>query len=227
MSMQVNIEASWKEALKQEFEQPYFFQLVEFLKQEKKSGRVIYPLGPEIFNAFQRTPLQAVKVVILGQDPYHGEGQAHGLSFSVRKGVRIPPSLQNIYKELANDVGFQIPDHGDLSAWARQGVLLLNASLTVLANQPMSHSKIGWEVFTDAVIRTVSEQLTSCVFLLWGSFAQQKRSLIDTKKHLILEAPHPSPLSAHRGFFGCRHFSLSNAYLISKGRDAVDWQLEF
>lgn len=227
MSMQVNIEASWKEALKQEFGQPYFFQLVEFLKQEKKSGRVIYPLGPEIFNAFQQTPLQAVKVVILGQDPYHGEGQAHGLSFSVRKGVRIPPSLQNIYKELANDVGFQIPDHGDLSAWARQGVLLLNASLTVLANQPMSHSKIGWEVFTDAVIRTVSEQLTSCVFLLWGSFAQQKRSLIDTKKHLILEAPHPSPLSAHRGFFGCRHFSLSNAYLISKGRDAVDWQLEF
>ena len=225
--MRVQIETSWKDALKREFEQLYFHRLVEFLKQEKRTGRLIYPPGQEIFNAFEQTPLHTVKVVILGQDPYHGEGQAHGLSFSVRKGVRIPPSLQNIYKELANDVGFQIPAHGDLSAWARQGVLLLNASLTVQANQPMSHSKIGWELFTDAVIRTISEQMTSCVFLLWGSFAQQKRSLIDAKKHLILEAPHPSPLSAHRGFFGCRHFSLSNAYLISNGRAPVYWQLQY
>lgn len=220
----VRIEASWKEALKDEFEQPYFQAIATFLKNEKAAGKVIFPPGPQIFNAFDSTPFHAVKVVVLGQDPYHNPGEAMGLCFSVPKGVRIPPSLQNIYKELAADVGATLPDHGDLSKWASQGVFLLNAMLTVEKNQAASHQKIGWQNFTDAVIRKLSLEREHLVFLLWGGFAKKKSELIDAGKHLILEAAHPSPL-AGGAFFGCRHFSKTNEYLLAHDQEPIDWQI--
>jgi len=222
--MEVKIEPSWKEALKDEFGKTYFQQLVHHLKTERLQGKTIYPSGSNIFNAFEKTPIQKVKVVIIGQDPYHGHGQAHGLSFSVPEGVAQPPSLINILKELHDDCGVQIPTHGNLEKWARQGVMLLNASLTVRAAEPMSHSKIGWSNFTDMVIKTISDHRKNVVFLLWGKFAQEKLSLIDTSKHLVLKAAHPSPLSSN-GFFGCRHFSKANEYLMKQGIDPIDWKL--
>lgn len=223
--MDVQIEDSWKELLAAEFSQPYFTQIVQHLKTEKQQGKTIYPPGPFIFNAFNSTPLDKVKVVILGQDPYHGPGQAHGLCFSVQKGVPPPPSLVNIFKELKEDIGLETPAHGDLSSWAQQGVFLLNASLTVRAAEPMSHAKIGWARFTDAVIKKLSENRSQLVFLLWGRFAQEKAAAIDPARHHILKAAHPSPLSAHNGFFGCRHFSQTNHYLFQVGKQAIDWSL--
>ena len=223
--MEVKIEPGWKKLLKKEFEQPYFEQMALHLKTEKQQGKIIYPPGAFIFNAFNSTPIDQVKVVILGQDPYHGAGQAHGLCFSVQTGVPPPPSLINIFKELNEDLGVAIPSHGNLSAWATQGVFLLNASLTVRAGEPMSHSKIGWAQFTDNVIKKISTEKTKVVFLLWGKFAQEKKVLIDESKHCILKAAHPSPLWAHAGFFGCRHFSKTNEYLVSKGIDPVNWSL--
>lgn len=219
------MEPSWKELLQEEFGKPYFKNIVAHLKTERTQGKTIYPAGSNIFHAFDATPFNRVKVVILGQDPYHGPGQAHGLSFSVQPGVPPPPSLLNIYKELSEDVGMPIPRHGNLEKWAQQGVLLLNASLTVRAGEPMSHSKIGWEKFTDKVIETISARKEHVVFLLWGKFAQSKATLIDGAKHLILRSVHPSPLSAHNGFFGCRHFSQTNQYLMQKGIDPIDWAL--
>ncbi|MFN8289702.1 MAG: uracil-DNA glycosylase [Chitinophagaceae bacterium] len=221
----VKIEDSWKKVLQEEFSKPYFEQIVSHIRTEKAQGKIIYPPGPAIFNAFDTTPFDNVKVVILGQDPYHGPGQAHGLCFSVQNGVPPPPSLQNMFKELHEDIGFHIPAHGNLTSWARQGVFLLNASLTVRAGEPMSHSKIGWAPFTDTVIKKISEGKEHVVFMLWGKFAQEKRTLIDESKHLVLRAAHPSPLSAHAGFFGCRHFSKANEYLVSKGIEPVDWSL--
>ena len=223
--MDVKIESSWKEVLKDEFSKPYFQQVVMHIKTEKSQGKVIYPPGPYIFNAFNTTPVDHVKVVILGQDPYHGPGQAHGLCFSVQNGVAPPPSLINIFKELHDDIGVEIPKHGNLTHWAQQGVFLLNASLTVRASEPMSHAKIGWATFTDTVIRRISDLKAHVVFMLWGKFAQEKKILIDETKHLVLKAAHPSPLSAHAGFLGCRHFSKANEWLISKGIDPVDWKL--
>jgi uracil-DNA glycosylase len=223
--MDVKIEDSWKDVLKQEFKKDYFLQITTFLKNEKISGQAIYPPGGLIFNAFNTTPFNNVKLVLLGQDPYHGQGQAHGLSFSVQKGVPPPPSLVNIYKELKNDIGMAIPSHGDLTPWAQQGVLLLNASLTVRANEPMSHAKIGWADFTNAVIEKISAQKAHVVFLLWGKFAQEKQALIDETKHLVLKAAHPSPFSADKGFFGCKHFSQANQWLMSNGIDPIDWAL--
>ena len=223
--MDVKIEASWKSALKAEFAKPYFEQAAIHVKTEKSQGKTIYPPGSMIFNAFNQTPFDKVKVVILGQDPYHGPNQAHGLCFSVQNGVPPPPSLINIFKELQNDIGMAIPRHGNLTKWAEQGVFLLNASLTVRAGEPMSHSKIGWADFTDSVIKKISDHNKHVVFLLWGKFAQDKRILIDETKHLVLKSAHPSPLSAYAGFFGCKHFSKANAYLISKGIDPVDWSL--
>lgn len=224
-SMDVKIEESWKQALKQEFTKPYFLQITALLKTEKMSGTTIYPPGSLIFNAFNTTPLDHVKIVLLGQDPYHGPGQAHGLSFSVPKGIPPPPSLINIFKEVHSDIGMPVPDHGNLTRWAEQGVLLLNASLSVRANDPMSHARIGWAEFTDSVISKVSALRPHVVFLLWGKFAQEKQALIDETKHLVLKAAHPSPFSADRGFFGCRHFSKANNWLMSKGIDPVDWSL--
>lgn len=221
----VKIEATWKAVLADEFQQPYFQQISTFLHQQKQAGKVIYPPGPLIFNAFNSTPFDKVKVVILGQDPYHNPGEAMGLSFSVPKGVRIPPSLQNIYKELNADLGIPAPTHGDLSAWAHHGVFLLNAMLTVEQNQPSSHKAIGWQFFTDAVIRKLSEQRQHLVFMLWGNFAKKKKELIDTQRHLVLEAPHPSPL-AGGGFAGCKHFSQANAFLEAHGIAPVDWEGE-
>lgn len=223
--MNVQIEESWKQILKDEFTSPYFQQIPLHLRTEKAQGKIIYPPGPLIFNAFNSTPVQRLKVVILGQDPYHGPNQAHGLSFSVPNGVPPPPSLINIFKELRDDVGVNIPNHGNLSRWAEQGVFLLNASLTVRASEPMSHAKIGWAEFTNAVIKKISEEKQHVVFLLWGKFAQEKRTLIDSSKHLILRSVHPSPLSAHAGFFGCKHFSKTNEWLVSKGIDPIDWNL--
>jgi uracil-DNA glycosylase len=223
--MDVKIEASWKEVLKDEFSKPYFLQIRAFLKEEKAAGKTIYPPGPLIFNAFNTTPFNKVKVVLIGQDPYHGPGQAHGLSFSVPGGIAPPPSLLNIFKEMHNDVGIKIPTHGNLTHWAEQGVMLLNASLTVRANEPMSHSKIGWAEFTDSVIKKISEQKTNIVFLLWGKFAQEKQLLVDANKHLLLKAAHPSPFSADKGFFGCRHFSKTNAYLVTHIIAPIDWQI--
>ena len=222
--MDVKIEPGWKEVLKDQFNQPYFENIVKHLKVEKSQGKTIYPPGGLIFNAFNSTAFVHIKVVIIGQDPYHGPGQAHGLCFSVQRGVAQPPSLMNIFKELQEDIGIPIPNHGNLQHWAEQGVFLLNASLTVRAGEPMSHSKIGWAQFTDSVIKRISERSKHVVFLLWGKFAQEKASLIDESKHLILKSAHPSPLSAHAGFFGCRHFSKANAYLVSKGIDPVEWQ---
>jgi len=220
----VQIEESWKAALLNEFQKPYFATIKQSLLTEKKQGITIYPAGPLIFNAFNLTPFNKVKVVILGQDPYHGKGQAHGLSFSVPGGVKPPPSLKNIYKEIkSNYPDFQIPESGNLTNWAKQGVFLLNAMLTVQASKPASHQKLGWQNFTDAVIKTLSEKRENLVFMLWGKFAQGKASLIDSKKHFILASPHPSPYSAQYGFFGNRHFIKANEYLAEKGIDIVDW----
>lgn len=221
----VKIEPSWKAVLENEFEQPYFQSIAAFLRREKEAGKVIYPPGPLIFNAFNSTPFDQVKVVILGQDPYHNPGEAMGLSFSVPRGIATPPSLKNIYKELNSDVGVPIPAHGDLSSWAKQGVFLLNAMLTVEHKQAQSHQHIGWQNFTDAVIRKLSEQREHLVFMLWGNFARKKASLIDASRHLILEAAHPSPL-AGGAFFGCKHFSQANAYLEEHGLTPIDWKVE-
>jgi len=223
--MEVKIESSWKDALKDEFQKSYFEQIVMSLKHEKASGKTIYPPGNLIFNAFDKTPFDKVKVVILGQDPYHGPGQAHGLCFSVQKGVKPPPSLVNIYKEMNTDLGIPIADTGDLTPWADNGVLLLNAMLTVRAGEPASHSKIGWENFTDAVIKKLSDTKEGLVFLLWGKFAQDKQVLIDATKHYILKAAHPSPFSVDKGFYGCRHFSKTNEILVKQGKEPVNWQL--
>ena len=222
--MDVKIEESWKRVLAPEFEKPYFQALVQQLHAEKRAGRTIYPPGPLIFNAFALTPFDKVKVVILGQDPYHGPGQAEGLSFSVPHGVAIPPSLVNIYKEIETDLGVQLHKDGSLRGWAQQGVFLLNAALTVRAGPPTSHSRIGWTEFTDAVIRTLSDQRTGLVFLLWGNYARSKKELIDTTRHTVLEAAHPSPL-ARGAFFGCRHFSRTNQILESEGKKPIDWTL--
>ena len=219
-----NIDEGWKNALWQEFQSEYFAQLRDFLLLEK-SNYPVYPPGPLIFNAFNRTPLNKVKVVILGQDPYHGEGQAHGLCFSVPPGVKPPPSLVNIFKEIHADTGLPIPAHGNLAAWADQGVMLLNATLTVRASFAGSHQNKGWEKFTDRTIITVSEQCENVVFLLWGKYAQAKESLIDARTHLVLKAAHPSPLSAYNGFFGCKHFSKTNDFLRDKGVKEVDWRI--
>lgn len=219
-----NIEESWKAPLADAFQAPSFLALKEFLVVEKQNHKV-YPPGNLIFNAFTHTPFDRVRVVILGQDPYHGAGQAHGLCFSVPAGIKPPPSLVNIFKELQADLGFRIPEHGNLEKWADQGVLLLNATLTVRANQAGSHQNKGWEEFTDTAIRKISELRTGVVFLLWGRYAQNKESLIDTRKHYILKAPHPSPFSAYNGFFGCRHFSRTNDILTRHGMDPVNWQL--
>ncbi len=225
MSNQVQIAESWKQRLNVEFTKPYFDALRQFLKQEKASGKQIFPPGSQIFAAFDYTSFEDVKVVILGQDPYHGIGQAHGLCFSVNKGIAVPPSLQNIYKELATDIsGFNIPNHGDLSHWAAQGVLLLNATLTVERDKAGSHQGKGWETFTDAVIKTISEQKEHVVFILWGNFAKGKIPLINSSKHLILTAAHPSPMAANRGgFFGCKHFSKTNDYLLSHNLTPIRW----
>ena len=222
--MNVRIENSWKEALQSEFDKAYFAELVSFLHREKAEGKTIYPPGSQIFRAFELTPLDKVKVVILGQDPYHGAGQAMGLSFSVPDSVPAPPSLKNIFKEAEQDLGIRMSGRPNLESWARQGVLLLNAILTVRAGEAASHSRIGWEQFTDAVIRTVSERCDSVVFMLWGSYARSKAPLIDSKRHLVLEAAHPSPL-ARGAFFGSRPFSKANAWLESRGEKAIDWQL--
>ena len=221
--MEVSIEESWKRALAGEFEKPYFQALAKKLHEEKRSGEAIYPPGPLIFNAFNLTPLDKVKVVIIGQDPYHGPGQAEGLSFSVPHGIPLPPSLVNIYKEISSDLGVDMSrKDGSLKGWADQGVFLLNAVLTVRAGQPTSHSRIGWAEFTDAVIRTLSKQRTGLVFLLWGNFARSKKDLIDASRHTVLEAAHPSPL-ARGAFFGCRHFSRTNEILQSEGLTPIDW----
>lgn len=223
--MEVKIDDSWKEVLKSEFNKPYFLQIVSFLRTERLAGETIFPPGSLMFNAFNTTPFPQVKVVLLGQDPYHGPGQAHGLCFSVQTGINPPPSLNNIFKELNSDIGMPIPNHGNLTKWAEQGVLLLNASLTVRANEPMSHSKIGWAEFTDSIIKKISDQKKQVVFILWGKFAQEKQVLIDETKHLVLKAAHPSPFSANNGFFGCRHFSKTNEYLTKNGIDPIDWSL--
>ena len=221
----VQIEASWKAVLSDQFNQPYFAALAEFLRTAKAEGKQVYPPGSLIFNAFNTTPFEDVKVVILGQDPYHNPGQAMGLSFSVPKGVRTPPSLKNIYKEIQDEFNTAIPAHGDLTYWAEQGVFLLNAMLTVEKNKPASHQKIGWQNFTDAAIQALSTQRDGLVFMLWGAFARKKADLIDTQKHLVLESPHPSPFSADRGFFGNGHFATANEYLVSKGKEPIDWTL--
>ncbi len=219
------IHESWKELLKSEFQSPYFLALKQFLIQEKKH-HTVYPKGSDIFRAFNTTPLENVKVVILGQDPYHGKGQAHGLCFSVPKEITFPPSLNNIFKEYQDDLGYERPQSGNLEHWAKEGVLLLNATLTVRANQAGSHQRKGWEQFTDAVIRKISEQLENLVFILWGNYAQQKGRLIDVQKHHIIKAVHPSPLSANRGgFFGTKPFSKTNAFLTSKGIEPINWKL--
>ena len=222
--MQVKIEQSWKEALAGEFEKPYFASLVRFLHEEKAAGKKIFPPGSQIFRAFELTPVSDVKVVILGQDPYHGYGQAHGLSFSVPEGVPAPPSLKNIFKEIESDLGIRMSGYPNLENWARQGVLLLNAVLTVRNGEAASHSKIGWEQFTDAVIKYISDNCEGVVFLLWGNFARNKSVLVDRSRHHVLEAAHPSPL-ARGAFFGCRHFSKANAILSAQGKTPVNWQL--
>jgi len=220
--MDVKIERLWKEALREEFEKPYFSELVKFVRDEYLSATV-YPPPKFAFHAFELTPFDRVRAVILGQDPYHGAGQAHGLCFSVPEGVALPPSLQNIYKEIRDDLGVEIPHTGSLEHWAKQGVLLLNATLTVRARTPGSHQHKGWEEFTDTVIRTLSDQKENLVFLLWGKYAQDKGAVIDRAKHLVLSAAHPSPYSAQSGFFGCRHFSKTNAYLIEHGKEPIAW----
>lgn len=217
---------SWADAIGREKQQPYFQKIIQQVNTERRSGQVIYPPAQDIFNAFRYTEFNQVKAVIIGQDPYHNVGQAHGLAFSVQQGVEIPPSLKNIYKELASDIdGFQIPHHGCLKKWADEGVLLLNTVLTVKAHLAHSHKDIGWETFTDKVIEVLNYHRENLVFLLWGNPAQKKGSKIDTSRHLVLKAAHPSPLSAHRGFFGCRHFSQTNQYLQQHGISPIDWQV--
>jgi uracil-DNA glycosylase len=223
--MEVQIEKSWKEALKDEFDKIYFQRIISFLKAEKATGKIIYPPGSLIFNAFQQTPFANVKAVILGQDPYHNKGQAQGLSFSVPQGIALPPSLVNIFTELKNDLGIELSKSGNLEKWAHQGVLLLNASLTVRQNEPGSHSKIGWLQFTDHVIKKISEEKEGIIFLLWGKFAQEKQLLIDETKHFVLKAAHPSPFSAANGFFGCKHFSKTNELLIKQQKSPIDWKI--
>lgn len=220
----VQIEAGWKQALAAEFQQPYFAQIKAFLLAEKQAGKTIYPPGPLIFNAFNQTPFDAVKVVILGQDPYHNPGEAMGLCFSVPKGVKTPPSLVNIYKELKNSLGIPPPGHGDLTSWTEQGVLLLNAMLTVEARKPASHQKIGWQTFTDAVIRCISDHKEGVVFLLWGNFARSKKALIDSTRHFVLESAHPSPLAGD-AFQGCGHFARTNELLAQQGKTQINWAL--
>ncbi len=220
--MEVKIEPSWKAALEKEFEKSYFKDLSKQVK-ETYLNRIVFPAPQNIFNAFNLCPFDQVKVVILGQDPYHGPDQAHGLSFSVPDGIKTPPSLKNIYKEIKDDIGTEIPENGNLERWAKQGVLLLNATLTVEQNQPGSHQGLGWETFTDAVIKTISDQKEHVVFLLWGNFARSKASLINQNRHLVLEAPHPSPFSAYTGFFGCKHFSEANNYLNKQGLETIFW----
>ena len=216
---------TWETFLKGEREQPYFQAALNFIKQERSKGKVIYPPQADIFNALKLTSFENVKIVIIGQDPYHGPGQAHGLAFSVKPGVATPPSLQNIFKELHDDLSIPIPNHGCLENWAKQGVLLLNTSLTVEAGKPQSHATIGWEKFTDKVIQILNSEKQGLIFLLWGSPAQRKAEMIDPTKHYILKAPHPSPLSAHRGFLGCKHFSKANELLRKMGKKEIDWQL--
>lgn len=222
MAAEVKMEISWKEKLAGEFEKPYFQQLTDFVKKEYQT-EVVYPPGKEIFRAFDSCPFDRVKLVIIGQDPYHGEGQANGLCFSVRDGQRMPPSLVNIFKEIRDDLGKPIPTSGDLERWARQGVLLLNATLTVRASSPASHQNKGWEAFTDAVIHLLSTEKENLVFVLWGAYAQKKGEVIDRNKHCVIMSPHPSPFSADRGFFGSKPFSKSNHYLKSKGIKEIDW----
>lgn len=225
VTKKIDLHPSWLNYLVDEFEQPYMRQLKAFLVTEKQQGKVIYPASKNVFNAFNSTPLDQVKVVILGQDPYHGPNQAHGLCFSVQPGVPTPPSLQNMYKELQRDLGMPIPPHGCLQAWANQGVLLLNATLTVEQARAGSHQGRGWETFTDRAVRLVNDHCTGVVFLLWGSYAQKKAAFVDSRKHLVLKAPHPSPLSAHRGFIGCGHFSKTNEYLVQQKKSPIDWRL--
>lgn len=220
----VKMNASWQKALGEILEKEYWKDIKSFILSQKSIGKTIFPPSNLIFNAFERCSFENTKVLILGQDPYHGKGQAHGLSFSVPNGIAIPPSLQNIFKELNADIEkFTIPTHGNLTKWADQGVLLLNAFLTVNEGEPASHQAAGWELFTNDVIDTISSQKETVVFLLWGKFAEQKKSLIDTQKHLVLTAPHPSPFSAHKGFLGCKHFSTTNTFLISKGLEPIKW----
>jgi len=221
----IALDPTWLRHLEPEFRADYMLGLRRFLLEEKQRGARIFPPGNLIFNALNSTPLDSVKVVILGQDPYHGPGQAHGLSFSVPRGVPIPPSLQNIYKELQSDLGLEPPTHGDLGSWARQGVLLLNAVLTVEAYKAGSHQGQGWEQFTDRVVSVINENKDGVVFMLWGSYAQKKGAVIDRNRHLVLTAPHPSPLSAYRGFLGCRHFSWCNEYLQGQGKKPIDWRV--
>jgi uracil-DNA glycosylase len=224
MVIQVKIDESWQQPLQAEFNKPYFNGLQDFLREEQSTGKTIYPPNDQIFAAFNYTPFNKVKVVVIGQDPYHGEGQAHGLCFSVNKGVTIPPSLKNIYKELESDIpGFEKPNHGDLSHWAKQGVLMLNATLTVEKDKAGSHQGKGWELFTDAIIQLLASQKEHLVFILWGRFAQSKAGFIDASKHLILQAAHPSPFSAYNGFFGCKHFSQTNAYLSQHHQTHIRW----
>lgn len=222
----VKIEASWKAVLNDEFSKPYFRNLISFIKQEKADGKTIYPPGPLIFNAYNTTPIDQVRVVILGQDPYHNPGQAMGLSFSVPKGVTVPPSLRNMYKELETSLGVARAQHGDLTKWAQQGVFLLNAMLTVERNNPGSHKRSGWQYFTDASIKAISDHREHVVFMLWGAFAKKKSVLINADKHLILSSPHPSPFSADRGFFGNDHFKLANEYLTANGQEPIDWSVD-
>lgn len=223
---QVTLHPAWLQYLEAEFEQDYMQELSRFLRDEKAQGKVIYPAAKNIFAALDSTPIDSLSVVILGQDPYHGPNQAHGLSFSVPQGVAIPPSLKNIYQEIHTDLGLDIPAHGNLKAWAEQGVLLLNSVLTVQQGLAASHQGKGWERFTDAVIRVINQHTKNTVFLLWGSYAQKKGSVIDRTRHCVLTAPHPSPLSAHRGFLGCQHFSKANAYLKQQGKPVIDWKLD-
>jgi len=224
MTNQIAISESWKPVIQAEIDKPYFKELYLFLKQQQDEGKIIFPPAPQFFSAFDYTPFNDTRVVIIGQDPYHGVGQAHGLCFSVNKGVKVPPSLINIYKEIKTDIeGFNIPEHGDLSHWAKQGVLLLNATLTVEKDKAGSHQGKGWELFTDAVIKAISKQKEHVVFILWGKYAQSKVRLIDDSKHLILEAAHPSPLSAYNGFWGCKHFSKTNDYLKQHQLPIVNW----
>lgn len=220
--MDIKIEPSWKERLQPEFEKPYFENLIRFVKEEYAT-QTVYPPGSKIFNAFDACPFDQVKVVLLGQDPYHGAGQAHGLAFSVNEGVTTPPSLINIFKEIKSDLGKPVPKSGNLMRWAEQGVLLLNATLTVRANTAGSHQKKGWEEFTDAAIRAVSDEKRHVVFMLWGAYAQKKGAIIDASRHLVLKAAHPSPFAADKGFFGCKHFSQANAYLAEQGLKEIEW----
>lgn len=223
--MILTIQGSWKQVLASEFKKPYFQDLKAFLVSEVKQEKILFPPISQIFEAFNSCPFDQVKVVILGQDPYHGTNQAHGLCFSVNKGIKVPPSLQNIYKELQSDLGCVIPNHGNLTFWAQQGVLLLNSTLTVESGKPNSHKAAGWDIFTDKVIEKLSDDREELVFLLWGNFAKQKKALINTSKHTVLESTHPSPFSVHRGFSGCKHFSQANNYLQQVGKLPIDWQI--